>query len=957
MKLNVTIDGRAIGIEPGTTVLNAATTAGVYIPHLCYQRKLSIKGGCRVCLVEVEGTPKLQPACSTVVCEGMKVKTDTQQVKDARRAVLELLLINHPLECPICDAGGECKLQDYVFWYGSGLGRFRFDKRTFPREDIGPFVVRDMNRCIHCTRCVRFAFEVSRSEDIGVFERGEMSSIGPYLGRELRNPFSGNITELCPVGALTDRVFRFKARSWELQDVPSSCPLCSAGCLNFLQLKRGRILRVQTREKSRVPWICDLGRFGFAAQAEEQSRPLVVEDGRQIAVPWDVAAQTVAGRLRMISKESGPESVAAVCGTLATNEEIFALQHVFRNVLKCRNIGFGPGAPQAGAQEEVQLFRDALLAQGRIDDLAGCDSVLFLCADPYEEVPVAGLEILQVLGLAAGGGGVRVGEGGEAGTAAGASIEASGASDNSPAAAGASGGNAASDALSGPAVKIIAMGPRRPSPSSVQMTWIAATPRDSAGTVAYLALELVKLAAGAGRTEKPKEGGLVSGKELGSEHGFWVSSRKLGIVVGSQLFASPLSCCVLASVLRICTARSRLGAETVPLFLLGDANARGALEFGVLAAHSLARDTVTAGGTSHDGPAGLGAVGGNRARDLSAGPPECASFSEIVESARAGKLRALFVFGADLLAQCHERSEVEGALKNVEFLFAQSETVNETSRMAHVYLPLQGIFDKEGSFTDLEGRLLGLSPQSSAAGASSLLFPLLSSICQAVGGVNELDGPETVFSHMKKSYDWTFKETIKALSRTEGVFPAGLGNAGSREEGSWRRPLGTWLALREFERRTYSERAAREPAPGPAQDVSPDRTSGGEFVLLCGTAGVSSWVWAQHVTLHPKIPTAVFVEISRADAERLAIREGDTVEVSSARGRVKAKAALSESLMPGAVFVPLGFPGEVPNVLLSSRDEVTRVDLRKIQGEVSAASGTRHEDGAKRDPASGMPRE
>jgi len=947
MALNVTIDGRKIGVEPGATILNAASEAGVYIPHLCYHRKLSIKGSCRVCLVEVEGTPKLQPACSTVVCDGMKVKTDTQQVKDARRTVLELLLINHPLDCPVCDKGGECKLQDYVFWYGNGRGRFSFDKRTFAREDVGPFVVRDMNRCIHCTRCVRFASEVSRAEDIGVFERGDRTSIGTYLGRELRNPFSGNVTELCPVGALTDRVFRFKARSWELEEVPSSCALCSAGCLTQLQLRNGRILRVQSRSKSRVPWICDLGRFGFAAEQQEESQPLVMEDGRQITVPWDVAAQTVAGRLRTISKESGPQSVGVICGTRATNEEIFALQYVFRNVMKCRNLSFGPGTPGQGGQEERQLLRDAILAQGRVNDMAGCDSVLLLCADPYEEAPVAGFEILQALGLATGGGSADGGEGGD--TPRVATVSEGGVAGGKKTAH-TDGANAGGVPAGGSDVRIIALGPRRPEPRTVPLAWIAATPRDSAGMVAHLALELVKMAAGVERIEKPEGTGDISGREFSSELGFWVSSRKLGIVVGSELFASPLVYNVLASVLRICAARSVLGMETVPLFLFGDGNARGALEFGVLAQDSPAGASYAETPMRPHSAVGVGTGADNRAVDRAGSAAECTSFSDVIESARSGKLRAIFVFGTDPLAECHSRAEVEQALKNVEFLCAQSETVNETARMAHVYLPLQGIFDKEGSFVDLEGRLLGLGPQSSALGKDSLLFALLHSICEAAGKSSECDGAGTVFSYMKKNYGWNLKENLKALSRSDGVFPRGPGQGQGPDEILWKRPPETWLALREFEKRTQGgnsggekDSAARiehpDPsAPGRGEATGPAGTpitgppSDHEFVLLCGRAGVSKWVWAQNVSPHPKIPKSFFVEIPRADAGRLAIEEGDTVEVGSALGRVRARATLSESLMPGVIFVPSGFSGAGPGMLVSSLDEVTRVNLKKIEG-------------------------
>lgn len=909
MGLKVTVDNRTIEVEQGTTVLNAASQAGVYIPHLCYHRKLSIKGGCRVCLIEVEGTPKLQPACSTVVCEGMRVKTDTQQVKDARRAVLELLLVNHPLDCPVCDAGGECKLQDYVFWYGGGRGRFEFEKRTFAREDVGPFVSRDMNRCIHCTRCVRFAAEVSLAEEIGVFERGDRTSIGPSPGRELRSPFSGNVTEICPVGALTDRVFRFRARSWELAEFLSSCPLCSAGCLTVVQTRGGRILRMLTREKSRTPWICDLGRFGFGAPARGGSRPLIMEDGRRMEVPWDVAARTVAGRLRTISKESGPESIGVICGTLATNEEIFALRHVFGNVMKCRHLSFGPGTPSPAGREETELLRDALLAQGRVSDLVGCDSLLLLCADPFEETPVAGLRIMQALGLASGG-----------------------AVENDEAGAGREGPRRT--AGDGTAPRIVALGPRRPQPSTVHMTWVAAAPRDCAELVMRLGLELAETAGRLGTSggpgkagpEAPPTAGEFQGRDLDSKFGFWASARKLGIVLGGELTRSPYLYGVLASVLRVCAARSALGAETVPLFLFGRGNARGALELGVLGPQP------TRGGADQGQDRSEGAP-----RSGSVSTAEHAGLSGIVEAAGHGRLRALLVFGIDPLAECLDRAEVERALKNVEFVCAQSNTAQGISGTAHVYLPLQSIFEKAGSFTDLEGRLTGLSPQASEHGPDSLLFALLGTVCEAMRRPTELNSADAVFAYMKQSCGWPFKEDLKMLSRSEGVFPRGPGS----ESASWAAPSPDWLPLREFERRAR-DGVSRENAPfrgdvtgadsagGETVPSAPEPGRDGEFVLLCGSAGVSSWAWARDVSQHPKIPNSLFVEVSRADAHRLAIRQGDSVEVASALGRVTAAVVVSDSLMPGAVYVPFGFPGPGPGDLASSRDEVTVVRLNKV---------------------------
>ncbi len=926
--VNVTIDGRGVGVEPGTTILQAASEAGVYVPHLCYHRDLSVRGSCRVCLVEVEGTPKLQPACSTVVCEGMKVKTDTEQVKEARRAVLEFMLVNHPLDCPVCDKGGECKLQDYVFWYGAGRGRYGFAKRTFEKEDIGPFVVRDMNRCIHCTRCVRFTSEISLSQDIGVFERGDRTCVGTYLGREIRNPLSGNVTELCPVGALTDRVFRFRARAWDLEEVASTCPLCAVGCLNKLQLHDGRILRIQSRSKSAIPWICDMGRFGFAAAAVDRAESYVREDGRQMPVPWDVAVHSVSGRLRVISKESGPTSIGLICGALATNEEVFALRDVFANVLKCENLHFagvssvrcGPeGSVLPVGREELSVLAEALRAQSSPRDFAGCDSVLFLCADPYEEAPIAGLEIFRALGMP-----------GES------------------------------------RARIWSLGPRRPAPETLKLDWVPATPGQSAFLVARFASELESVAKGVGgEAGGPAVGGGkgerkagpkvskslleelskavgVSPEDLEPVLRMLASSRKLGIVVGNSVLSGPFAHSVLSSLLEIGSLRSALGGfETVQLCILGQGNARGVTEFGMLSGFPLASPEAGADTPDEAGDPGVprgdaapkakkGQVSGRQARDAEteAGFVPMKSMSQLVDAAKAGQLRALFVFGSDPLAECRGNSEVEDAFKKIQFLVVQSDSVNETARIAHVYLPLQSIFERSGSFTDLEGRLLGLGGQASPYGESSLLFEVLSSVYSALGLSPRARDAESAFAYMKKSYGWTFKEHLKDLTGSAGIpmssragQPADGGETlasvqSGAEPRGWR-PAG---------RAVTKDRAG---AAGEKEPVSPGGSSEFPYVLLCGTAGVSSWVWAQGVSNHPDIPGSAFAEISETDAEQAGISDGDAVVVESQVGRVRVRAVVSNSLMPGVVFVPSGFADATPGVLVSAKECETRVRLMK----------------------------
>ena len=263
----VTINGRSVEVPAGTNVIEAAKRVGVQIPHYCYHPRLSIVGQCRMCLVQVDGQPKLQAGCSmTVQKDGMAIRTDVPEVEEGQRAMMEFLLINHPLDCPICDQAGECALQDYAFKHGQAFSRFRFEeKRTYPgreRIPLGPNVLLNMNRCIQCTRCVRFTQEVSKTGSLGFFNRGARTEIGTFPGRELDDPLATNVVDICPVGALTSTRFRFAERVWYLDKKPSICTGCDVGCNVTLEHRRGAIRRYKPRANPAVNdfWMCDYGR-------------------------------------------------------------------------------------------------------------------------------------------------------------------------------------------------------------------------------------------------------------------------------------------------------------------------------------------------------------------------------------------------------------------------------------------------------------------------------------------------------------------------------------------------------------------------------------------------------------------------------------------------------------------------------------------------------------------------
>lgn len=310
--VTVTIDGKEVRVPKGTNLIVAAEAAGIEIPHYCYHKNLSVAGNCRMCQVQIEGQPKLTIACNTTAAEGMKVHTHvtSKDVAEAQRATLEFLLINHPIDCTVCDQAGHCKLQDYYYEYNSKASRFIEEKEhKVKAEVLGPEIVYDGERCIVCTRCVRFCDEVTHTGELGVFERGDRSVIGVFPGTELNNPLSGTVVDLCPVGALTHRRWRFNTRIWYTKEADSICNGCSTGCNAKVAVRDGRIVMVKARYNSDVnkEWMCDEGRYGFERFQPEQrlTAPVVRVGGEKHESEWEVAFLEAG----MLKNGAGPGAV------------------------------------------------------------------------------------------------------------------------------------------------------------------------------------------------------------------------------------------------------------------------------------------------------------------------------------------------------------------------------------------------------------------------------------------------------------------------------------------------------------------------------------------------------------------------------------------------------------------------------------------------------------------------
>ena len=393
--VNIEIDGRRFQAQDGAMVIEAADQAGIPIPRFCYHKKLSVAANCRMCLVDVEKAAKPLPACATPVTEGMKIYTKSAKAINAQKGVMEFLLINHPLDCPICDQGGECDLQDLAVGYGSSHSRYRENKRVVKDKNLGPLIATDMTRCIHCTRCIRFGQEIGGIMELGATGRGEHMQIGTYMERSVDSEMSGNMIDLCPVGALTSKPFRYSARAWEMTTRPSIAPHDCIGSNLNVQVRGNKVMRVLPRENEQVneTWISDRDRFSYEGlnSPDRLRRPMIKKDGQWQDADWDTALEFAVSGLKQATMRHSASQIGALSSPSATIEEMYLLQK-FMRALGSANIDHRLRQHDFSDQDIAPLF--PWLGQS-IEDLENANAVLLIGSNVRKDQPIAGHRLRQ----------------------------------------------------------------------------------------------------------------------------------------------------------------------------------------------------------------------------------------------------------------------------------------------------------------------------------------------------------------------------------------------------------------------------------------------------------------------------------------------------------------------------------------------------------------------------------
>jgi NADH-quinone oxidoreductase subunit G len=652
----LTIDGKEVHCSEGCTIYEAATGAGIHIPTFCHHEKLEPVGACRMCLVEIEGARGLQTSCTTPTREGMVVKVHTSPAAvKARKANIEFLLTNHPLDCPVCDKGGECPLQNQAMLDGPGESRYIEDKRhKNKRYPLSELIVLDQERCVLCWRCIRFLDEWAGDHELDLFGRGADTRIDTFPGQPMTSKWQGNTIDICPVGALTSRVFRFESRVWELENTPSICPLCSVGCNIELGVKNNALRRITPRENVEVNdvWLCDKGRFahGYVDHPDRLKTPLVRRDGELQPVAWDEALDLIAQRLAEIERTDGPKAIGGLGSTWATNEANYLLQRLMRTVLASNNI------------DHLGRIPDGALRLASLPSLEHKDAILLLGSDPSAEAPLVELWIKKAV----------LRHGARVLVANPRRIELARRGEASPETAPWLGYRPGSEALllSGLARAIVDAGLQSQTSRVSNMDEFRAWSRD---------LDARHVEQGTG----------VPAGALRHVAEILARARRPAILFGPGFVRGRREKENLAALANLALLLSDAEVGFVPQ----DSNAWGALEMGVVP-------------DRYPGQQPLGDIKvRNRLSSFwgtKLSPVEGLDFDAMMAAAREGRLKAMWIMKADPAMDC---GGAGAALEALSFLVVQDLYLTATAMQADVVLPSASFAETDGSYTNLTGRL------------------------------------------------------------------------------------------------------------------------------------------------------------------------------------------------------------------------------------------------------------
>jgi NADH-quinone oxidoreductase subunit G len=884
-QVTLTIDGVEVTVPKGTLIVEAAKRIGNEIPVFCYHAKLDPVGMCRMCLVEV-GTPAIDPAtkqpqldengqpvirfmpkpttaCTTPVSEGMAVKVNSPSALDDRKAVLEFLLTSHPLDCPVCDKGGECPLQDLTIRHGPGNSRFDYeDKQHFPKKyPLGDLIVLDMERCVICARCIRFQSELAYDPVLAIEERGRYAHIVTYSTPGFDSHYSGNTTDICPVGALTTRDFRFQARAWEMTNIPSICNHCSVGCNTVLGTRTGEIRRIMPRQNEAVNeiWICDKGRFGhhFNGSPNRLTTPLVRKGAELVEASWSEALDLIAEKFGAIKQAGGPNSLGGLAGARLSNEDLYLFQKFFRQVIGTNNIDHRVGL--SAALEDETAYTVGVGLGTDLSRVGKGTAMLVVGSDLDEEAPILYLRV---------------------------------------AAAGKRGAH------------LINAGGRRTKLDALAKT----TLRYRYGTAAHLALGLLASMVQQGLTAKewldshttgfadleqalqnytPANVEEVTGipaTDLEAAAKAFAEAENGIIIFGLEAGNDPALRATLEALALVTGHAGKANNGIIPI--LPHANSRGAADMGLVPDRLPGYVPVEAGQV------------GLSAQDM---------------LAENSPVKGILIAGLDPAA---ESEAYKAALEKLDFLVVQELFLTETARLADVVLPARGTAERDGTFTNAERRVQAFDAGVPAPGAAWADWLILTAIAGQMGADDWLfasaDGVMAEIAQTVPLYaGMKFENLVAPVSlarRTSHYIYEGMSYTADVREGV------QWVSRAEDESARLPLRFLVPTAPAGKE---PDLTLvAPRFLYDDGRLFGEAELMQPHI--HPPQ-----VLISRDDARKLGLANGETVTVSQNGASVALPVQISRSVSEGLVLVPRNLAGRPAEKLLGTGGLAAPVKVEK----------------------------
>ncbi|HJT19255.1 MAG TPA: NADH-quinone oxidoreductase subunit NuoG [Nitrospira sp.] len=719
--VRLTIDGIAIMVPKGTLVIEAARRVGVMIPHFCYHPKLKPDANCRMCLVEIEKMPKLQTSCSTVATDGMTVRTATTVVNEAHKSVLEFILANHPLDCPVCDQGGRCDLQDFSHQYTATASRFTETKRIFQKEYFSPLIETQMNRCVQCLRCVRYCDEVMDVKALAPAGRGTMTEIKSFAAHPLDCEFCGGCVQICPVGAITSRLSMYEYRPWMLKRADTICHYCGDGCEITVQTKGNELVEVNSSFGAgrNNGDLCARGFFGFhaAAHPARLTKPLIRRGGTLVETTWEEALEFAAEGLARIKAEHGPQALGGLISSRLTNEELYLFQKFMRLVIGTNNLDSSARYGQVNGVAAMRRVQGTHRWTLGFEDTAQADTLLLVGTNITETNPVAGLHVKEAV---------------KKHRATLLTIESL---------------QPAIDTISNivnladhhvcvlpdefnagvlALLKAVVEGGRVDPALNEQAPAYVATVSQTLGALSWQELTAV--------TGTPRERFLAMAESLSK-------GRRVVVLVGQDLLRSPAgyrACLNLLDLLLLLGKLTAPGCGLAPL--AEENNDQGAVELGAVA------DWLP-GVRDVAGPEARAAIG--RLWNADIPTTSGATLVEMVEQARTGRMKGMLIVGENPVATLPGNLHVKEALQRLDFLVCQELFMTETAALAHVVLPASSSLEKAGTFTNSEGHVQAVRPAIDPVGESRPDWDMLAALSVLLGTPVEYEESKDVLKEIR----------------------------------------------------------------------------------------------------------------------------------------------------------------------------------------------------------------